>query len=1228
MAEFYSRLVVPSANRPRQYLIGVLAAVLAVLTRLILDPLLGKEHELILPLFAVAATAWAGGFWPAVVALGIGMVGANYFITPPRGSLAIPELHDQLGFGLFVFLGLGTAVLGEAQLRARRTAERHLAEVQAKQDQLTGEIGHRATAEHALAVQAVRLAVAERRFRELAESLPHLVWSCQPDGQCDYTGPQWQAYSGATAADLLGAGWLATVHPDDRDRVAAAWDGATRSGGEYEAEFRVRRHDGEYRWFYSRAVSVRDDDGAVEKWFGTCTDIHDRRAAEADRSRFAAIIEATPDFVCTTDVNGRVLTVNPAGCRTLGIDVVKDLGGRHLTDFHPPDVAPILTGNAFADAAKSGIWTGETRLLGFGGREIPVSEAVIAHRDRDGRVEFFSTVARDISELQAATATTRQQAELLAVSQEPVLSWELDGRIITWNRGAERLYGYTREETVGRISHDLLDTRHPGPWEEVHSTLLETGQWVGELNHRTKDGRRVVVMSRHQVIVRSDGQRVVLEANHDVTDRKRAEDALAERVRMSALRADVSTALAAGGTADDVFRRCADHLVRHLGAAFARIWTLDETGRVLELRASAGMYTHTDGPHARVPVGEFKIGRIAASARPHLTNDVPHDPEVSDPEWAAREGMVAFAGFPLLADGVVTGVLALFSRSSLSAGVLADLEPVADTIALWIRRQKDAAALFESETRVRTLADNMSQFAWMTHPDGGIFWYNRRWYEYTGTTFDEMQGWGWKAVHHPDHVDRVVEKFAAHVRAGKTWEDTFPLRGKDGTYRWFLSRAVPIRDDRGNVTRWFGTNTDVTDLRELQDELTRSSERFRQLAESAPNVVWTATPDGEVDYYNARWYEYTGLSPADGHGQGWRAVVHPDDAAAGSREWRAAVADGSAHEIEQRLRRKDGEYRWHLVRGRAVRGPDGRVLQWVGTSTDIEDQRRYQESLEEQVQVRTAELSEVVGALRVEVETRRQAEERAENSALELARSNEELEQFAYVASHDLQEPLRKIQAFGDRLKTRYAAAISGQGDEYLDRVLSSAGRMRVLIDSLLTFSRVTTKARPFAPVDLNEVAAGVVDDLETLIHRTGGTVDVGTLPTIFADSLQMRQLLQNLIGNGLKFHRKETPPEVVVRAEVTAGGADAEPTCRLTVTDNGIGFDDKYTDRIFQVFQRLHGRGEYEGTGIGLAICKKIVERHGGEITAHSRPGDGATFVATLPARTDHPAHPNETES
>jgi len=246
-----------------------------------------------------------------------------------------------------------------------------------------------------------------------------------------------------------------------------------------------------------------------------------------------------------------------------------------------------------------------------------------------------------------------------------------------------------------------------------------------------------------------------------------------------------------------------------------------------------------------------------------------------------------------------------------------------------------------------------------------------------------------------------------------------------------------------------------------------------------------------------------------------------------------------------------------------------------------------------------------------DITERKQAEAALASYTAKLERSNQDLQDFASIASHDLQEPLRKILAFGDRLKTHYGEVLDAQGQDYLTRMRNAAERMSLLLESLLHYARVATKARPFEPTNLETVVSEVLGDLGERLRACGGKVEVGPLPTVAADKLQMRQLFQNLLANALKFHKDGETPLVIVNSRRVG-----TTHWKILVVDNGIGFEEQYLDRIFRPFQRLHGRGDYEGSGMGLAICRKIVMRHDGTITARSKPGKGSAFIITLPAK------------
>jgi PAS domain S-box-containing protein len=290
------------------------------------------------------------------------------------------------------------------------------------------------------------------------------------------------------------------------------------------------------------------------------------------------------------------------------------------------------------------------------------------------------------------------------------------------------------------------------------------------------------------------------------------------------------------------------------------------------------------------------------------------------------------------------------------------------------------------------------------------------------------------------------------------------------------------------------------------------------------------------------------------------------------------ISSGKTWEGEVRNRAKDGSYYWVNTTIVPFLDEAGKPYQYV--------------------------------SIRYEITQRKLAEEHLKVYATQLESSNRELQDFASIAAHDLQEPLRKIQAFADRLQTKHRASLADEAIDYLDRMTSSAKRMQTLIDDLLSYSRVSTKGQPFQATDLNQIMADVLSDLEVRIDETHAKIEAQDLPTIDADTSQMRQLFQNLLANSIKFARSGVEPQIQVSCFLTP------QICELHFRDNGIGFNEKYLDLIFTIFQRLHGRSEYPGTGVGLAVCRKIVLRHGGNITAKSREGEGAEFIVTLPTQ------------
>lgn len=413
--------------------------------------------------------------------------------------------------------------------------------------------------------------------------------------------------------------------------------------------------------------------------------------------------------------------------------------------------------------------------------------------------------------------------------------------------------------------------------------------------------------------------------------------------------------------------------------------------------------------------------------------------------------------------------------------------------------------------------------------------------------------------------------------------------GQVGTF-YFDFTYSPLTNATGQIDRIIVTATEVTgqlQSRRLREE---SESRFRQLADSMPQMVWVTLPDGYHEYFNRQWHDYTGLNFEQTKADAWANVLHPDDMARTWDVWRNCLKTGDLYQIEYRMRRADGRFRWFLARATPARNEAGEIVRWYGTCTDIDDQKRQADVLERLVQERTNDLK------------------RANN---DLERSNLDLMQFASVASHDLKEPLRKVRAFGTMLETLLADKLDDSERNLFARMISASGRMQVLVDDVLRLSKLSDTSVNVQPTDLNAIINGIRDDLEVTIQERGAVLLAGPLPTLMAVPGQMHQLFQNLISNALKFN---TGPQPTVKISAIPNENNADNEVTITVSDNGIGFDAKYKDQIFGMFKRLHGRSAFAGTGIGLTICKKIVDNHRGRIEADSAPGQGTTFTITLP--------------
>ena len=485
----------------------------------------------------------------------------------------------------------------------------------------------------------------------------------------------------------------------------------------------------------------------------------------------------------------------------------------------------------------------------------------------------------------------------------------------------------------------------------------------------------------------------------------------------------------------------------------------------------------------------------------------------------------------------------------------------------------------------RTLANAIPQMAWIADGSGYIFWYNQRWYDYTGTTLEDMMGWGWSTVHHPDHLEAVTARFKAALTSGDAWEDTFPLRRHDGEFRWFLSLARPQRDAEGHIVRWFGTNTDITEQRDADEALRRSESRFRTLIDAAADIIWSTTAEGELLPPQDGWTRFTGQSgPVLANG-GWLEAVHPDDREKTMEGWHEAVANGARYHVEHRLRRRDGEYRDMEVSAVPVINGTGHIQEWVGIHTDVTARKAAAEAVE------------------------------AARDAAEAA--NRAKSQFIANMSHELRTPLSAVIGYSEMLSEEIEDLGHTHLLKDLAKIESSARHLLSLINDVLDLSkieagRMTVSREKFGVgAMLNDVVAAaeglVVKKRNRLVREFGSG-----LGDMVSDDLKIRQCLLNLLGNAAKFTEDGTIT-LVARREVRNG----HDWLVFDVRDTGIGMSEEQLGRLFKRFSQADESTtrQFGGTGLGLAITRAFCRKLGGDVTVASVLGEGTTFTLLLPA-------------
>jgi two-component system, cell cycle sensor histidine kinase and response regulator CckA len=813
---------------------------------------------------------------------------------------------------------------------------------------------------------------------------------------------------------------------------------------------------------------------------------------------------------------------------------------------------------------------------------------------RNLAVQFGQTVALGQSLKRLAASESRYRT-LMEEANDAIYVVNPHGVIVGANRRGAALAGMTRDEVVGRhiSSFGPPEAAAEPDYLAPFGRTLTAGSGSGEgIVLQRPDGSRVEVdfsMSRTE----TDGDVAVLAIGRDVTERNRAGRELAERMEMAAFAADTGAALVRDQPLGTMLQQCAEAMVGHLQAAFARIWTLNEAGDVLELRASAGQYTHLDGPHGRVAVGAHKIGRIAAERVPHLTNDIQNDPWISDRAWAAREGMVAFAGYPLVVGDHLVGVMAMFGRQPLSATVLDAMAAVANQIALGIEGKRAEDALRKAQQRLDHVVFHGPAVLYSLRPAGGTFeltWISANVERLLGYPAREClaSDW-WTSRLHADDRDRVLAEIGGLPASGRV-EHEYRFLHRDGGYRWVRAEIRLLRNASGEGVEAVGSWSDVGARKAAEIQLQESEEKYRLLFDSNPfpmsvvdrkTIEFLAVNEASVRVYGFSRDEFLSMTVSQ--------IRAPDTAALTAEDYLEssdAWGTGGRPLLLRRHRKKDGTE----IEVEVARSPitfEGRPA-WLALISDVTQKKTLE------AQLVRAQKMEAVG-------------------------------QLAGGIAHDFNNLLGVITGYSELLLRELSP--TSRPAKRAEEILRAADRAAALTRQLLAFGR-RQLLQPRL-LDVNEVVADVEKMMRRLISED---IQITTIPghglgMVRADAGQLEQVLLNLAINA----RDAMPAGGRLLVETANADLDdsyvrlnpeaqAGRFVMLSVSDTGHGMDRKTMSRIFEPFFTTKEEGK--GTGLGLATVYGIVRQSGGTVNVYSEPGQGTTFKIYLP-RVDGPAAP-----
>lgn len=965
--------------------------------------------------------------------------------------------------------------------------------------------------------------------------------------------------------------------------------------------------------------------------------LEDRKRAEKEifesRAILRAALDSMTDAVFISDANGDIIDFNDAFVTFSGFKSRNEILTK-FTDY------PSLGEVYFPDGrvAPLDMWATPRALRG----EKAINEIYLIKRKNSDEVIYgsfsFSPIrnsqnnivgsviaARDITNIKKAEDALRESEikyrELVENVQCAIIRWDRDGKITFFNEYAQKFFGYTQDEILGKHVSILIPHRESGGKDLanlVDEIIKNPQRYVNNVNENIcKEGRRFWMAWTNKLVYDENGNlKEILAVGTDISERKHADDAVRQSAERFEIMSETASQLLQSKNPQMIINALCRKVMKHLNCQVFFNYLYDEQKSRLHLNACAGIPDETAKSIEWLDLGVAVCGCVARDGKRIVAENIQQTQD-SRTHLVADFGVKAYACHPILSHGEVIGTLSFGTtiKNHFSEDDLAMMRSVTDQVAIAmerIRAEEDlrkANEELEEKVRQRTAAlsstvETLEQQIQLRSKAEKVVEAERKRFE---DVLDMLPAYA--VLLTPDYKVAYANKF---------FEDRF---GKDKgrkCYEYLFNRCEPcencqtynvLKTNQPQCWEWIGPDgrnydifdypfrdadgsplimeigVDVSAHKQAQSLLELSEKRYRSLTEATTQIVWTTNAEGQVVSDMPLWRDFTGMSLEQTQGWGWIDSLHPDDRERTAKIWSKSIQQGILYETEYRILRKDGQYRSMYVRGVPVFNGDGSIREWIGTCTDVTDKKATEAELEKY---------------------RMNLEELVKKRTEELARSNKDLEQFAYVASHDLQEPLRAVAGFVDLLKMRIGGTLDETNVRYMNFVVDGVKRMQTLIQGLLDYSRIGSPAKKPEPIDSTDALRRALAHIERMIDESQAEIVFDALPVVRIDELQLAQVFQNLLGNAIKFRGSEKP-----RIKITAQKQDS--FWQFSVKDNGIGIAKEYQQKIFLIFQRLHTRDKYPGTGIGLSICKKIIERNGGKIWLDSEPGHGSTFHFTL---------------